>query len=259
MVLQAFIDDSYSDGVYVLAGHIASAEVWAAFSKDWLDLMPFAKLSREGRRRFKMTEMHNSPDLVAFVRAIENHGLCALSFHFRIRDLERARQLVLPRWRPAKTWGDFNNNYLFSFCVLMGMFHKSIDKIAPLAGQKVDFFFDKQTEQKLIWRGWEEYVENQPEPIRSRYGSQPRFEDDEEFPPLQAADFFAGYVRLCAERGFSPGENSIYDWKPGKPMYYARLTMSQDQIVQYLAESAARQGGSPVLVYGPRLTKPWAS
>ena len=33
MVFQAFIDDSYKpEGVYALAGHIASAEVWGRFS-----------------------------------------------------------------------------------------------------------------------------------------------------------------------------------------------------------------------------------
>jgi hypothetical protein len=36
MAMQAFMDDSSDEnGVYVLAGHIATEGLWAAFSKEW--------------------------------------------------------------------------------------------------------------------------------------------------------------------------------------------------------------------------------
>ena len=55
MVLQAFIDDSYkSDGVYVLAGFVATAEAWANFARDWEELLPLGVRDRDGKFHFKL-------------------------------------------------------------------------------------------------------------------------------------------------------------------------------------------------------------
>src|SRR5690349_3270968 len=54
MVLQAYFDDSGSSAgepVYVLAGCLAGAERWAAFSTEWAQ-----KLSDHGLPHFKMSE-----------------------------------------------------------------------------------------------------------------------------------------------------------------------------------------------------------
>ena len=60
VVLQAFIDDSYDDDVFVLAGYIASEEAWANFAKDWEDLLQWGTLKSDGQRHFKMSEMAQS-------------------------------------------------------------------------------------------------------------------------------------------------------------------------------------------------------
>jgi hypothetical protein len=58
MVLQAFIDESYSnDGTYVLAGYIASVEEWASFSREWQELLPYGTLDKDDQFHFKMSEM----------------------------------------------------------------------------------------------------------------------------------------------------------------------------------------------------------
>jgi hypothetical protein len=99
MVMQAFVDDSYkANGVYVLAGNIATPEKWASFSKDWEEMLPLAPIDEHGRRNFKMREMVLTPErrenLGAFYRVMEKHILCSFSFHFRINDLKAAKERV---------------------------------------------------------------------------------------------------------------------------------------------------------------------
>jgi hypothetical protein len=89
VVLQAFIDDSYtSDGVYVLAGYISSAEAWANFSKHWEEMLPFGTLNKHGRYHFKMSEMGANDEgmsrLPGFFRIIEKNVLVALSCKINI-------------------------------------------------------------------------------------------------------------------------------------------------------------------------------
>jgi hypothetical protein len=86
MILQAVIDDSYDpDGVYVLAGYIASAEAWAEFSREWEELLPLVPMNRSEVRRFKMAEMATSEDRMvhvpAFYRVIED--ICLRQFQRR--------------------------------------------------------------------------------------------------------------------------------------------------------------------------------
>lgn len=38
MVLQAFVDESFSNEEFILGGHIATAESWALLSKEWEQL-----------------------------------------------------------------------------------------------------------------------------------------------------------------------------------------------------------------------------
>ena len=57
MVFQAFIDDSYTpDGEFVLAGHVATAESWVAFAKEWEELLPFGTIAPNAKFHFKMSK-----------------------------------------------------------------------------------------------------------------------------------------------------------------------------------------------------------
>ena len=57
------------------------------------------------------------------------------------------------------------------------------------------FIFDDQSEKTIILNAWESYVSGNTEDVRERFGATPRFEDDKDFLPLQAADFWAWWVR----------------------------------------------------------------
>jgi hypothetical protein len=57
---------------------------------------------------------------------------------------------------------------------------------------KVDFIFDDRVmEKKKIRDAWDSFKENAAAEARPYIGSDPRFEDDKEFLPLQAADLIA--------------------------------------------------------------------
>jgi hypothetical protein len=208
VVLQAAIDDSYTDGgACVLGGYAATAESWAAFSKEWEELLPSAL--RGGPRnihRFKMKEMARRLDRVPpFYRVIEKHVLLGISCKIDAGDLQRARNRI---WSDNVSlfWGSFSDVYWMSVSGLLGMFHEfrlsspAMEKLLPL-DQKVDFYFDKQSDSGELIDQWDTFNENQPQAIRELYGEVPRFKDDEEFLPLQAADFWAWWVRSGYENG----------------------------------------------------------
>jgi hypothetical protein len=75
-------------------------------------------------------------------------------------------------------------------------------EIIPI-DEKIDFIFDTRSEGKFILKAWEDFLEKRPE-SREFYGQHPRFEDDIEFKPLQAADFWPWWVREWHEEDNSP-------------------------------------------------------
>ena len=91
MVLQAYVDESVTPGgVIAFAGYVASVEAWAKFSEEWEELLPLAKVSEGGRRRFKMSEMVTRMDNVkAFYRV--DRKICQFEYRFCFQH-ERLRE-----------------------------------------------------------------------------------------------------------------------------------------------------------------------
>jgi Protein of unknown function (DUF3800) len=84
---------------------------------------------------------------------------------------------------------------------LVDGFHLERERIQseiPL-NETVDFIFDDQTEKSFIMSAWNEYLAARPDDIRDYYGATPRFENDQKFLPLQAADLWAWWVRRWYE------------------------------------------------------------
>ena len=99
MVVQAYFDDSYSaNGVHVLAGYMARAECWVAFSKRWEELLPTAFLGNSGRFRFKMNEMaHRMDDVPAFYKVISRHLPYSVTIALRERDFSKCTRPRMER------------------------------------------------------------------------------------------------------------------------------------------------------------------
>jgi Protein of unknown function (DUF3800) len=264
MTLQAFVDESESRQIFVLAGCIAPAESWAAFTKDWEEILPLAPLGPDMKRNFKFSEMLNAglfrtEQIPIFGSVIERHIVCSFSFHMLLQDLQRAAQRVRVPGVPF-SWEDLANPYMFGFVSLMGLFHKEKPRIDAIIGsdQPVDFFFDKRGERRKIYKGWDEYVENQPGEIRSRFGtSSLRFEDDKEFLPLQAADFMAGWLRYWLERGEKPRSGkSMFAGRTlsGRELPHFAMSMSENDIVEFLIDSIRKNYSKPCYICDIRVS-----
>jgi hypothetical protein len=215
MNLQAVIDDSSDPAeAYVLAGYVASAEAWAEFSREWEELLPLVPLSRSGVRRFKMAQMAASKDrmahIPAFYRVIERHVLASVSAKINVADLRRVQARILIPGLDID-WGTYANPYFVTFRCLMDMFHIHRHKMTELlpAEQKIDFYFDNQSDKKAIIEMWENYIKERSEEVRKFYGAAPSFREDEEFLPLQAADFWAWWVRKWYQDGIP---EKILNW-----------------------------------------------
>lgn len=237
MVLQAFIDDSHSDGIFVLGGHVATDESWAKFSEEWERLLPLGTLAPNGRYHFKMKEMAATPERMArvpaFFRVIEKHVMLSLHIKIGLRDLERAKARL---WAPLRKidWGFFQNPYLVAWRCLLDHMHGPasrpiIEEVLP-AGKKINFVFDQQTEKKFILPIWDEFVATRPDSYRATIGSTPRFEDDQEFLALQAADFWAWWSRKWYVDGTLEKHDKMRfgHWKVHR-LDYPRLSIAYDE------------------------------
>jgi hypothetical protein len=217
MVLQAFVDDSYKDGVYVLGGHIARAEDWAKFSKEWEEILPLGVRDREGSFHFKMSQMAKSDERMArvetFYRVLEKNIHLSISCMIIKDDLENAKRRVSPVDR-VFGWEKYDNIFSIAFRFMVDTFHACRDEMAGYlrSTDKVDFYFDNQSEKKPILDAWDDYLLARSPAIRSLYGATPRFENDKEFLPLQAADLWAWWVRKWYQDGEFEGKIAECDF-----------------------------------------------
>ena len=211
MAIQAYIDDSRDDegGTYVLAGYVASVENWAAFSSEWESLLPLTPKNKKGAHRFKMSAMTGRMEDVplfhsVIMKHVEMAVSCTVNMHLLRTVVDR---LIVSANYPG--WGDleiatdplkakWRDPFFFAFRGLMDGFHSEFAKQSPFIPftGPVDFIFDREQANELYIRSiWEEYIERRSDEHRALYGRKPQFEDDEQFLPLQAADYRAWWVR----------------------------------------------------------------
>ncbi len=245
MVLQAFIDESFSEEEFVLAGHIATAESWADFSKEWEQLLPaFGTLNEQGKYHFKMSEMAQSPERMDrvpfFYKVIEDRVVTSISARLNLQDFARAQErleLLASRMNWSVNLGVWTNPYFVVFRVLLDGFHTQRSNFTSVpAGEKVDFILDERAEKIPILQVWDEYLENRED--KDQFGATPRFEDDQEFLPLQAADLWAWWVREWYEEDASHVPDKLRDidfgkWQ-GKRRRKIILSISEDQLFEAL-------------------------
>jgi Protein of unknown function (DUF3800) len=239
MVLQAFIDDSYTpNGTFVLGGFIATAEAWAKFSTEWEPLLPLTNRGKSGKFRFKMNEMiKERPDRVApFLKIIEKFVLASLYCKLNIADLQMAKERI---WSERDIyWSVPSQPYWLCFSGLLGSFQKHRIKESKLAdilplNERVDFYFDRRSarDSNEIAAHWEDFASKE---TQSLYGTVPRFENDEEFLPLQAADYWAWWVRNIYENKNRSRKSSDIAFKPARSIPALAYAFTEDTLVNAL-------------------------
>jgi hypothetical protein len=113
----------------------------------------------------------------------------------------------------------------------------------------------------MIIEAWDRYMASRPANIRNLYGARPRFENDQNFLPLQAADFWAWWVREWSEAGNVYQKMQDLDFGPWRgtgsykgTIFHARF--SEDQLVQDMMTSTHVTVGPGHIVYDVSFTPP---
>lgn len=202
-VFQAYFDESDSDGgALVLGGLISSAERWADFSKDWENMLHHGTLAKNNEYHFKMNEMATSEERMErvswFFRVAEKHSICFVSCTIFQGDLDRAwRRIYVPSINI--NGADLRNKWLVSFRFLLDAVYLNRHRVGLLNVKPIELIFDERSEKVRIFPNWDAYLSGLSPEARNFYGSTPRFEDDQRFLPLQAADLWAWWVRSIKE------------------------------------------------------------
>lgn len=165
--------------------------------------------------------------------------MMSVAYVMNARALERAKERLSVDYIDEIRWEEPMTPYYVAFRLFMEHFHNTRvehpEKI-PLDGP-VDFFFDDHSEKSHILRGWSDYLSSRPPGYAAPYGAEPRFEDDNEFLPLQAADFRAWWVRRWAnEHGyFNIGGGTYTGFTPStQTMYHLVIAVDEDMLAKTL-------------------------
>ncbi|WP_373086325.1 DUF3800 domain-containing protein [Sneathiella sp.] len=243
VALRAFIDESSDGHLLVLGGAVADVASWAAFSAEWGGILPLGPIRKDGKRHFKFSEMAGrTDDMPAFWHVLQQHVRFLVASVIEIPALCAAQSRV-KTVSPIK-WGPHCDPWIVAFRNLMDGFHRRRGEFSTLLddGDKVDFYFDNHSNERKIVDGWEAYLAGLSPEERSRFGLKPRFEDDTEFLPLQAADFVAGLSRSTGRTAQGKAVNEILTRHGKRKIPLLVLSMKEDALVPWLASRLHNQG-----------------
>ena len=204
MILQAFIDDSGNtakQGVFVLAGYIATADQWNAFATEWEQVCAKAPATSDFKTAvawhkngeywldYPLQEKEAKRDerlmeLAGVIRRNVLHGF-SVGMAWPVYN-SLARGKLLPK--------NVDSPYFFLFCRIIQMvadWQKKEDRC-----ERVNFIFDQQSKLGRETRNWHlVFQEAMTECERRMLVGTPIFASDSEMTPLKAADMWAWSFR----------------------------------------------------------------
>ncbi len=263
------MDESFDDGgFFVVAGYISTAERWSHFSLEWKSSLPLAVQNKDGNFHFKMAQMAH-PDRIGrvglFHEIIQRNAMAGVTFTLDQRDLHSALNRLSIDHIETILWESGLNPYVISVRMFMETFHRlRAEKqfIRDLFGDEpIDFYFDENSQKKWLLCVWDEFLNSLTPRERALYGATPRFERDEEFLPIQAADFQAWWVRKWAnEHGI--GRIRLGNYKGFKrsetKLPQINIHVDEDIIAEFIKSQMAaglRVAGLPESTFRIRDTK----
>lgn len=228
LVVQCYVDASgKGDPDYlVIAGYIASAEAWAAFSEEWQERLDM----RPSMPYFKMVDMAKSPERLEragwFYRVIENHAVAAVSCVLSTSDLHRA--VASTKWPShLERWDMYNNPYYLGFKAIM---YELAHEARTLGiTEPIDFIFDEDSEKRYTLNMWDRLKLAGGPKIRPFLGDPPIYRNDQTTLPLQAADLYAWWVLKWEREGVYDGvQNLRFPWKARRNLPRLNFRMKED-------------------------------
>jgi Protein of unknown function (DUF3800) len=241
VILQAYIDDSADDSVFVLAGFVAPAEMWAKFSDAWqaaLNAEPkIWSLKTKDAMRLQGQFHQWSPDarnekLAALYRVIDRHA----SFEvFAIIPMEAFKKVFADAEIPKR----MKDPYYHAFSGLVGMVAQAqIEQGMP---EKIDFIFDEQVmHQTHILSAWAATKRDAPPNVKPMLGATPIFKSDDEVLPIQAADLQAWWVRRREREKIHGLDPLEYPWEPANPAFASAGSVSTEETLIQVRDEILR-------------------
>ncbi|MFN3313574.1 MAG: DUF3800 domain-containing protein [Hyphomonas sp.] len=252
MVLQACFDDSGSspdEPVMVLAGYIADAENWLTFSDAWkacLDEHPrleYLKMSEAMGLRGQFarqrgwtadTRNYRLEKLAAIIRTHVSHQVCASLVHRDFQDT--LREL------PAVGYRTLANEHPYNV-----LWYKLVSELILIGPEMkletpIDFIFDQQLgHQEETGRTWDMVsVQLGSSPPWSKLvGSRPKFLDEKEFLPLQAADMLAWLNRRALDPSAKLSVELLPIFEVLEPIPPLHLRVSRDWMMRWFSIQTA--------------------
>ena len=185
-----------------MAGYVAAAEEWAAFSKEWKELLD----DQPVLKRIEMQEMAQSPERMErasrFYRTIERHVRIAVSCIIPVDELRQAvRQFNWPSYMISVE--KIEDPYFFAWKATIDMLAQEHASMG--LREQIDFVFGDQAEKDAIRAHWARYKLPIATETDQFTENDPLFCSAEDSLPLQAADFWAWWVREWEENGVPDG------------------------------------------------------
>ena len=251
-MFRAYIDESCKDGLFAMAGYLASADSWSAFSSEWEQFLGLGPPYFRRIVEVKMSEMTSPLGLEQcelFYRLIEKYAVAQVSCCIRIADLKAAYQKI--SWPP---WLDnleiLTNEHFNAFETIV----KGLATNSHFIGvsEAVDIVFDEHTNQAKCLRAWKILKSRGHPDILPFLGSTPTFKDSKLIMPLQAADILAYWARKAAQAPDTSSSKFVIDfpWRkkvsiPGIHIFFEPTMIERNLRNIVLACSLARYGVHP--------------
>jgi len=247
-MLSAYIDDSGWDGkspVFVLAGYLSSTEKWSAFSDEWRavrDLqeprpLPYLKMADAYQLKkrtsvfYGWTEDERDARLKKFCPVINRHVEHGIAI---VVPIEAHRKYFRGLFAPEA----LDRPYFLSFFSLASLIAAVVRKVGY--GEKVELIYDTQENESksFFMEQFEKFMQAAP-PSAAGLFNIPKWEDDKDVLPLQAADMLAWHIRryfydymggrdpangdshACLANIVKPRHDIVYVWDEEKLMQAA--------------------------------------
>jgi hypothetical protein len=203
--LKTVIDDSGDESTFVLGGFIAPIIVWDKFSSDWVNvckespIIEYYKTNdaialKQSFSKFDRDTRNQKVAKLASVIPTKNcYGIAAYLSRSDLKAIKESYASNSP----------FLSNDPYFVCASCVIFWVCINcaDLFPGIGERlnpIDFIFDEQGKVGRKFRSF--YDDHIRLPIESSLPYQPRLGkcdhwDDQQFPPLQAADMYVAWIR----------------------------------------------------------------
>lgn len=221
MIINGYVDESESDGVFVMAGFVAPAEEWAKFSDAW-DAAKFAAPSALNRP-FKtkeimrprpsgafwgMTDAQRDEKLAKLYSVIDAHASYSVYSIVHAKPLQELTEAYGFRKEAANPYYHAISEIIIGTALVQAS--------QGLEDEKVEWIFDERLKESGQFLSiWDAVVHDAPDHVKPLLSSSPIFRDDNQVRPLQAADLESWWMRRRALEELSIfAERLEYPWQP---------------------------------------------